>query len=708
MSSYTNIFYQPGDSPVFCYRSGKLVYEESFVRGALASGGYNTAGFPLNVLSNVPTRIFYRALREPSSFNIEVNGRNVDRCWHFAGFEDIPNENGHTGIITLENTAFALTAKIYTVLDGTQMLSRYYEITNNSRESLSLSRISLLSGAVETIGCKSHLTTSVRKAGELYEIGYFDNDGAIREGEFNWHPLHADKQSFSAKFERDRFRHPAVFVRNKITGTMFFAQAAWTGGCTFAFDLNALEERESALLSLNIGLSGYNPLYVLKPGETFTSPEVIFGMITGGLDDAVNEMNAHIRKSVLNMPEADGSALTVGAGMGAEHDMSVETTKAFMRQMKEMGAELFIIDAGWQCAPHCEMQWYVNNGNNTPNAERYPNGIKELKDYAASIGMKLGMWMEPERLGGACEVYAKHPDWIASNYWGDKNEGFIDLTNPEAFEWVENEIAKFIESNEIDLLRIDHNGGPDYFCVRDGECLNIRLTEAVYRLYRNLKKRFPNVAFENCASGGGRTDLGMMKAFNHTWVSDWQRLPRSVLITNGMTLVLPPERVDRLFAGMNSHEIGSLALNMRNTMLGHMSLNVISPAAAEINTEAMDFVRHSVSVYKDFIRGFIPTCRIYHHTPEVYRSLESGYSATELVSEDKTKAVIHVCTLTNPQQRNYTVLPRGLDRSKTYKVTLDNTGESFEVSGFALMNDGLRLRIPSALMSELVLFEEKR
>ncbi|MGI6316840.1 MAG: alpha-galactosidase [Christensenellales bacterium] len=710
MKNYTNIYYQPGEEPVFSYRSKLLVYEETFAENMIVSSGYNTAGFPLNVLSNYPTGIDRDRLREPSSFNLEINGRNVDNAWNFADFRDEETENGHRGIITLKNTAFKITAKVYTILDGTQMLSRYIAFTNHSDKPLSISRLSLIAGA-----CESMEKAKIAKTGDpggLYDWGYFDGDRWGREGEFNWHRVSPDSHSFEAKYGRDRFRHPAMFIRNNITGTMFFAQAAWTGGCRFSLDLNASAGGDSTLLSIRIELSGYKPLYVLMPGETLTTPEALFGMITGGLDEAVNEMHAHVRKSLLNRPEARGDALLVGCGMGPEHDMSVETSKAFMRQMQEMGGEVFIIDAGWQCPPGAEPRWYDDNGGNIPDPDRYPAGIGELREYAASLGMKFGMWMEPERVGKNTRVFREHPEWFPTRYRGGKNAGFIDLTIPEAAKWVEEEIARVIREYRLDLFRLDHNGAPDYFCVGDvkgtgiGECKNIRLINAVYRMYGNLKKRFPEVIFENCASGGGRTDLGMIKAFNHTWVSDWQRLPRSVTITSGMTMVIPPERVDRLFAGMGSHEIGSLALNMRNAMLGHMTLNVISPATAEINSEAMDFVKRSVSVYKEFIRKFLPDCRIYHHTPEAYRALEEGYAATEIVSEDRSRAAIHAATLTAPNRQVYNVFPRGLDRSKTYKVTLDNSGEMFTVSGHVLMNDGLRLRIPAALMSELILIEE--
>lgn len=709
MEKYTNIFYQPGEKTVLSFRTGRTVYEETFADGMLCAGGYNTAGFPLNVLTNVPTRIAPRRLREPSSFHLEIDGRNVDNAWRLSDFSDTATANGRQGVLTLVNEACPVTVRVVTELDGTGMFTRYFEIANTGDKPLSVSRLTLLSGAVESM--EKNKLPELRDPASLYEYGYFDGDVWTHEGEFAWHPLLPDEHAFATGFTRGRYRHPVLFVRNRVTGTIFFSQIGYSGGSRYALDLNASPDADTSLLSLSLDITGYSPLTVLAPGETLRTPEVYFGMLTGDLDDAVNEMNDHLRRSVLNLPETDGSALLVGAGMGAEHDMSVETTKAFMRQMKEMGAEVFIIDGGWQCPPGAEMSWYSHNGSGVPHPDRYPgNAFRELKDYAASIGLKFGLWMEPERFGKFAAAYEKHPDWFPKTFFGNPCDGFIDLTIPEAAAWMENEIARVIEEYGLDLFRLDHNGTPDYFGMRDcgtgiTECTSLRHVDALYGIFRRLKARFPDVIFENCAGGGGRTDLGMMKAFHHTWVSDWQRLPRSLTITNGMTLVLPPERVDRLFAGMNSHEIGSLAVNMRNTMLGHMSLNVIHPMAAETNPETMAFVKHSVALYKDFIRPFLPTCKIYHHTPEAARALAEGFSCLEIAAADKTRAVLHAALLTSPKNEVHTVYPRGLDRSRTYRVTFDNSGETVTRTGDSLVTEGIRLRLPAALTSELILCE---
>ena len=704
MSEFFDIYYQQGNSPVFSYRSGLAVWEETFENGVLLSSGNNAAGYPLNVLSNFPSRLNPLHFHEPSAFNIDIDGVCIDRALKFIDFQSLKTENCIQSTLTLESTLKPIRLNIHTNLDGTQMMTRFIEIENLSDAPLNLSRLSLISGGLETMervqfGAKNDVT-------KLYSAGYFDNDNWGREGEFAWHDLTPGVHCTNHRFGRERFGHPLYFIRNNITGKIYFYQIGWSGGCRFTADFNATAERNFSSLAFKAEITSHNPMAVIKPHETFTTPEVHFGVVMGGLDEAVNEMHSHIRKSVLNSPAADPSACLIGAGMGAEHDMSVETSKAFIDQFAEMGGEVFIVDAGWECPPSQETRWGEYNGTNTPDPDRYPDGIKEIADYCHSKGMKFGLWVDIENIGCKCDIFSNHPEWRSKTILGTQSGNLLDMSVPEAAEWAENELVRIISEYKLDLLRVDHNiSFRDYFTFNGEECTSIRHHQAVYAMYQKLKRQFPEVIFENCAGGGARTDLGMMKNFNHTWVSDCQRAPHSVTITNGMTIALPPERVDRLFAGMGCHEQGSFDLHMRNTMLTHMSLNVVAPATAQINPVQMEFIRHSTDIYKNFIRKFLPFAKTYHHTPETSKSLEEGFSALEIASPDGKNAAIAAFTLADPKTDSFTVIPRGISLDFNYEVNLDNSNAVFTVSGYELASKGISVRIPSSLSSELILIK---
>lgn len=708
MQNFYDIYFQQGETPVFCYRSGLAVYEETFLNGVLVSSGYNAAGYPLNVLTNFPSRLNPVDFHEPSAFNIELDGQSIDYNLEFENYDVFEAENCKEAVITLKSNVKPVVLKIHTLLDGTQMFSRYIEIENLSDENICLSRLSLLSGGVEeTDRSRYSIKNDIDK---IYSVGYFNSDKWGREGEFAWHDLAPDELTIKCRFGRDRFRHPLIFIRNNLTGVMYFSQIGWSAGCSFSVDLQADYERSDSYLSFKAEITSHKPITVIPPKSTFVSPEVHFGVIAGGLDDAVNEMHSHIRKSVLNMPEASPQKCLVGAGMGAEHDMSVETSKCFAKRMADMGAEVFIVDAGWVCPPNKETEWGNYNGRNIPDPDRYPNGISEISDYCRSIGIKFGLWVDIESLGSKSGIIDEHPEWRSKNIFGRQSSNLLDMSIPEAAEWAENELARIIEEYKLDLLRVDHNiSFRDYFTMRDAgtgitECVSVRHHQAVYKMYENLKKRFPDVIFENCAGGGGRTDLGMMKNFNHTWVSDCQRAPRSLTVTNGMTMALPPERVDRLFAGMGCHEHGTIDMQMRNTMLTHISLNVVAPAAAGENPVQAEFVRHSVDIYKNFIRTFLPESKIYHHTPEI-SAFDGDCYILEAASPDCGKGAVAVFTLPDSKKSGISVIPKGISAGLNYKITLDNSGATYTAKGSELLSIGIPVSIPSSMASELILFE---
>lgn len=706
---YFDVYYQPGENPVFCYRTGLAVYEEAMIKGSFVSLGWNSSGYPLNVLTNYTNRIDPKRFAEPFAFNLEVNGACIDYDLKFIDFSSEKSEKNVHAVITLESGLAPVRVKVHTLLDGTAMFTRWLEIENLSETPINISRMGVIAGGME-IMYRRQMTCST-DIEKFYSVGYYDDDSWGREGDFAWHDLNPDTLCVESRFNRTRFRHPLIFVRNNVMGTIWFAQIAFSGGCRFTVDYNAKKEQDVSTLAFKAEIAGYNPLIVLRPKESFITPEVHMGVVNGGLDMAVNEMHAHARRSVLNLPEADPSGLYVGAGMGAEHDMSVETTKAFIDQFAEMGCEVFIIDAGWQNPPHRETEWGAINGVNRPDPERYPNGISEISDYCHSKGMKFAMWVEIERLGEWAPAFKEHPEWRICNTYGEQSMGYIDFTNPEAAKWAEDELARMIAEYKFDMLRVDYNvDHTDYHRMKPlehggKEYVALRHFEAVCKMYLNLKKRFPNVIFENCAGGGGRTDYAQMKAFNHTWVSDWQKNPRSVIITNGMTMALPPERVDRLFAGMGCHEFGSIDAQMRNTMFGHMSLNVVAPAATHANPQQMRFIQHSVQLYKDFIRPFLPTCKVFHPTAEAKEALKQGYCLLEVAADDCSRGIFGVFTLSECRETEIKFTLNGIDPSKNYKVTFDNFGSSFEMSGAELYMNGLTVKVPAAMSSELVLYE---
>ncbi len=372
-------------------------------------------------------------------------------------------------------------------------------------------------------------------------------------------------------------------------------------------------------LLLTRGPDALAPMRIIAPSETVGTPEMHLGLVYGDLDEAVQSMHMHLRKSVFLSP-ARGQRGWVESGIGPELEITVEQVNHAIDAAIEAGAEVFFIDASWYATPGGD--WWKTVGDWSVNRQRFPDGLKPFRDRVHAAGMLWGSWMDAERVGNESRVAKEHPDWLAMNYDGKREMGgLLDLTNPDAAKWMEEQIIGVIEENELDFFRLDYNTDPGrgIRTVKDGFVENgyWRYYETLYRIYDRLRVRFPKVIFENCAGGGARTDIGMVRRFNHTDVTDWQIAPRSFMITNGMTMALPPECVDRLLGGQDGQSAAEFSFQSRLLLFMEPKFGFLYPIGATVNPLFMAQIKHWIGQYKNFVRPFISTSRIYHHTPVV-------------------------------------------------------------------------------------------
>lgn len=711
MSGFTNVILEEKEGKALCFRSGRMVYEESWLNGMYIASGVNASAFP--AASNCrpkPSRLDKDQFIRPQAFRLEADGEALGWDWQWVSYECEETDGGCHAILTLKHETAPIQVEVHTRLDGTQVMERWLKIQSLSDRMQRVSHIAVISGGLQVVKGWTRYADEPEK---LYRAGYMENCSWGHEGAFRWHDLPAAPYEVAGRYLRGRHRHPMVVLENRATGECFVMQLGFSGGYAFEFDLDADYSAPDAKLSYAVRADGPAPMINLAPGESYETPHVHLGILFGGLDDAVNEMHAHLRKSVLCHP-ADGKYAWVEVGVGPEFDMSRESTMEAIDNAAKVGVELFFIDAGWYVPPEKEdTDWWTRVGDWHYNKERYPNGLSEIRDYVYSKGMKFGLWMDVERLGPLSKAYQEHPEWLARTYEGEGEKGtVINMANDEAAAWVESEIARVIEENGCDMFRLDYNvGWPGATLTRmerNGAMENnaLRYYDNVYAIYRRLRQRFPNVVFENCAGGGGRTDVGMVANFNHTWVTDWQKAPRSFAITNGMTIALPPERVDRLIGGQGSFMTGSLDFQMRLLMFVRPTVSIANPNGAQLNTDQLDFMRHCVDLYKDFIRPFLPESKVYHHTPECFVAEPRGMGVLETAAKDASRGMLGIFRLSASEQEEITVRLRGVSRSKKYLLTFDNSGETCEVSGYQLMNEGVHVRLTGALTSELVLYQE--
>jgi hypothetical protein len=172
-----------------------------------------------------------------------------------------------------------------------------------------------------------------------------------------------------------------------------------------------------------------------------------------------------------------------------------------------------------------------------------------------------------------------------------------------------------------------------------------------------------------------------------------------------MTMALPPESVDRLIGGQSGHTAAELDFQWRLLLFVRPTFGFLKPLGSEWNPALLARLKHWVALYKDFVRPFMPSGRIYHHTPVAAGPEPRGWGVLELASEDRSRAICGLFQLGGPTQPEYLLRLRGLDAGRRYRVTWDNAGQTCEVDGFTLMKQGITVRLEGALTSELLICE---
>ncbi|RKP58284.1 hypothetical protein D7Z26_01955 [Cohnella endophytica] len=691
----------------FQYQSELSIYTEKLAEGRLLFAGFQDNG----------TSIYeHTDLKDKPSFDLTIDGQSMNYGWEFSDFVTRRDELGNTtGTLTLKHERSPVQLKVITICSGFGFFKRTMEITNLSDEATIG-----LTNMVPFKGCIWNITDNI--ADNLrddtvapYSVGRFKDLYWGNEGNFAWQDIPVNTGIFfQSTFGMSGHSSPFFVLRNNINGGYFVCQMGWSANwksAVFADYFNDSRLPNKINLNFEIQPMTPSPARLIAPGETIVAPDMHIGMSHVDLDTAIQNLHAYLRQSVLRQV-GDGLQPVIYNQAGymvpgyKQPEMSEEGLKHEVDIAAELGAELFMIDAGWYGKNgEAGTDW----GNTTGDwfaADILPNDLFPVYEHARSKGLKCGLWVEIETAGSKSNLAEAHPDWFLTKY-GSTFPRVLDLSKPEVKQFVESEIIRLVEKYQLDMFRLDYNSSSNEggFNLKEGRNENThwRHMEAIYEIFERVGKRFPNLQLENCASGGGRTDLGIVSRFTTTWVSDWFKMPRTVRILNGMSMALPPEYINRSYSpGMD----GNLDTQMHVIMMGHPMLCGVTPSLASANPAIMACAKKYIGIYKDFIRTFHRAAKVYHHTPVIPGADGSGWAALEYVSEDRKKAVATVFRLVNADEDRYTMKFKGLDKGANYRVRIEPEGSEFVVGGYVLSREGLTIELDTALTSQMILLTE--
>ncbi|WP_432018401.1 alpha-galactosidase [Streptomyces sp. 1222.5] len=447
------------------------------------------------------------------------------------------------------------------------------------------------------------------------------------------------------------------------------------------------------------GGAGYDDsgLLLLEPGGSYTTPVFAGLWSDGGFGAASRTWHAYQRAYVV--PDAERDRPVLFNSWEATHfDISEEQQTALARRAAEIGCELFVVDDGWFGARTGDR---AGLGDWTPNPDRFPHGLKPLADQVHGLGMRFGIWVEPEMVNQDSDLYRAHPDWVQYQQGRRRtelrNQLVLNLAREDVREHLWQQLDALLTSTPIDYVKWDFNR-----CFTDagwpGEPYPQRLwidhVHALYALLDRLRAAHPGVAFESCSGGGGRIDLGVMSRTDQVWTSDNTDPLDRLAIQHGFSQIHPARVMAAWVTDSPNTQLNGRVSSLRFRFVSAMAgvLGVGGDLTAW-SAEELAEARGWVELYKE-IRPVVQRGELYRLRPPA-----GGLSAVQYVLGDETVVLawLQAQSFGEPVPA---VRLRGLDPAASYECR--ESGEVYR--GAVLLHHGLRTGLKGDLDAKVIRF----
>ena len=463
-------------------------------------------------------------------------------------------------------------------------------------------------------------------------------------------------------------------------------------GLNLVYSGNFIAEAEADTYGKLRILMGINPGWFewpLKAGESFETPEVIISYSDDGMNSLSQSIHHFMNNNLVRSPYKNKPRpILLNNWEATEMDFDEEKILKIARKGKEAGVELFVLDDGWFGKRNDD---YAGLGDWFVNTEKLPEGIKGLSEKINELGLKFGIWIEPEMVNEDSDLYRAHPDWVLGVPGRTKTLGrhqmVLDYSKKEVVDNIYSQLYEVFSNASISYVKWDMNRSITE-CFSQGENAEAQGTVyhkyilGVYELYERLMKAFPEILFESCASGGSRFDTGMMHYAPQAWCSDDTDGHERVKIQYGTSYGYPLSTVGAHVSASPNLQTGrsmSIADRANIACFGtfgyELDLN-------EIPDEEFDTVKEQIAFMKEY-RELLQYGDLYR----LSSPFEKNLAAWMVVSEDKKTAIAAVYkNLKSPNEGQYRIRLKGLDENSKYIVN----GKE-EIYGDLLMNGGLSI-----------------
>lgn len=402
---------------------------------------------------------------------------------------------------------------------------------------------------------------------------------------------------------------------------------------------------------------------VLAPEESYSSPWVFVIATDDGLDGLAAAVHTW-QRSLPTHPGPVPVTLNVWEAVYFDHDL--ERLKDIADRAARVGVQRFVLDDGWF---HLRRDDRAGLGDWWVDPDAWPQGLDPLIEHVNGLGMEFGLWFEPEMVNPDSDLYRAHPDWVLSG--GDRlpllhrDQLVLDLSRPEVVDHLFDQMDAVLSAHRIGYVKWDHNRDLlEAGSAAHGWAPAVHAsTLGYYQLLDRLRAAHPQVAWESCASGGGRIDLGVLSRVQRVWTSDMTDALARQQIQRWTTQLAAPEYLGAHVSAPTSHQTHRtlpLAFRAATALFGAFG---IEWDLSQADDAALDELAEWIARYQRF--------RPLLHSGRVTRidSTDPSVLLHGVVAADASEALIaHVQMEEAASNRGVRVRIPGLDADRRYQA----------------------------------------
>ncbi|MEK6455790.1 alpha-galactosidase [Caldifermentibacillus hisashii] len=448
-------------------------------------------------------------------------------------------------------------------------------------------------------------------------------------------------------------------------------------GFSFIYSGNFLAQVEVDTYQVTRAMIGIHPLefsWKLEPGKSFQTPEAIAvysGHGLNGMSQIFHELyrNRLVRGEWRNQERP----VLINNWEATYFDFNEEKILEIARNAADLGIELFVLDDGWFGHRDDDTSslgdWFVNRN-------KLPNGIKGLAEKIHALGLKFGLWFEPEMISKDTKLFTQHPDWMihvpGKRVSHGRNQFVLDFSRSEVVDHIFELMDAILSEARIDYFKWDMNryiSEPYSVALpsdQQGEVFH-RYILGVYRLYERLIQKYPYILFESCAGGGGRFDPGMLYYAPQAWASDDTDAVERLKIQYGTSLVYPLSSIGSHVSAVPNHQVGRITSLQMRTNVAYFGTFGYELDITTLEAEEKEQIRRDIAFFKEH-RKLIQEGRFIR----LLSPFEGNETAWMVVSEDHTEAIVaHFEVLAKPNRPYERLRLQGLSEGKKYQINED-------------------------------------